>query len=118
MLAVRGIESEIEQIESRNGTYPLAQALLEFLYTISTTAVPKNLGAGTRKPGLDPYLTFVVETVFLRFYNRQDDPYCTANHAMGNNFLFVQFQKLQKRVRKMGSGRKVSQNIGILCSNV
>ncbi|XP_037026300.1 nuclear pore complex protein Nup205 [Bradysia coprophila] len=68
--AVRGIESEIEQIESRNGTYPLTQALLEFLYTISTTAVPKNLGAGTRKPGLDPYLTFVVETVFLRFYNR------------------------------------------------
>ena len=28
------------------------------------------MGAGPRKPGLDPYLTFIVHAVFLKFYNR------------------------------------------------
>lgn len=67
---VRGIQSEIEEIESRNESYMLTQAVLEFFYTISSTAIPRNLGAGPRKPGLDPYLTFIIDTVFLRFYNR------------------------------------------------
>lgn len=67
---VRGLESEIEQIESRNEVYPLTQAILDFLYTLSITAVPRNLGGGPRKPGLDPYLTFIIDTIFLRFYNR------------------------------------------------
>lgn len=65
-----GIESELEQIESRNETYPLTQAVLDLLYNLVSTVVPKNLGAGPRKPGLDPYLTFIVDSVFLRFYNR------------------------------------------------
>lgn len=65
-----GIESELEQIESRNETYPLTQAILELLYTLTTTAVPKNLGAGPRVPGLDPYFTFILNKVFLRFYDR------------------------------------------------
>lgn len=66
----RGIESELEEIESRNETYPLTRAMLELLYTLSSVIVPKSLGAGPRKPGLDPYITFVVDTVFLKFYNR------------------------------------------------
>lgn len=66
----RGIESELEEIESRNETYPLTRAILDLLYIISSVIVPKNLGAGTRKPGLDPYLNFVIETIFLKFYNR------------------------------------------------
>uniref|UniRef100_A0A1B0FYB5 Uncharacterized protein n=1 Tax=Phlebotomus papatasi TaxID=29031 RepID=A0A1B0FYB5_PHLPP len=66
----QGIETEIEQNESRNEVYPLTQAILELLYTLTKTAIPKNLGAGTRKPGLDPYFTFVVDKVFLRFFNR------------------------------------------------
>ena len=66
----RGIESELEEIESRNETYPLTKAMLELLYTLSSVIVPKSLGAGPRKPGLDPYVTFVIDTVFLKFYNR------------------------------------------------
>ncbi|XP_070506318.1 nuclear pore complex protein Nup205 [Chironomus tepperi] len=66
----RGIESELEEIESRNETYPLTKAVLELLYTISSVIIPKNLGAGTRKTGLDPYIIFIIETVFLKFYNR------------------------------------------------
>ena len=66
----RGIESELEEIESRNETYPLTKAVLELLHTISSVIIPKNLGAGTRKTGLDPYIIFIIETVFLKFYNR------------------------------------------------
>uniref|UniRef100_A0A1B0CE99 Nuclear pore complex protein n=1 Tax=Lutzomyia longipalpis TaxID=7200 RepID=A0A1B0CE99_LUTLO len=66
----QGIETEIEQNESRNEVYPLTQGVLELLYTLTRTAIPKNLGSGTRRPGLDPYFTFVVDKVFLRFFNR------------------------------------------------
>jgi nuclear pore complex protein Nup205 len=68
--ASRGIESELEEIESRNETYPLTRAILDLLYSLSSVIVPKSLGAGPRKPGLDPYINFVIETVFLKFYNR------------------------------------------------
>ncbi|XP_055523518.1 nuclear pore complex protein Nup205 [Wyeomyia smithii] len=68
--ANRGIESELEEIESRNETYPLTLGMLDLLYTLCETAIPKGLGAGPRKPGLDPYVTFIIDAVFLRFYNR------------------------------------------------
>lgn len=66
----RGIESEIDMTESRNETYPLTQAILEFLHTLVSTIVPKNLGAGPRKPGIVPYFNFILESIFLKFYNR------------------------------------------------
>ncbi|XP_019530030.3 nuclear pore complex protein Nup205 [Aedes albopictus] len=68
--ANRGIESELEEIESRNETYPLTLGMLDLLYTLCETAIPRGLGAGPRKPGLDPYVTFIIDAVFLRFYNR------------------------------------------------
>lgn len=66
----RGIESDLEQNECRNESYPLTQAILNMLITLVSTAVPPNLGAGQRKPGLDPYVTFVIESVLLKVYNR------------------------------------------------
>lgn len=66
----RGIESEIEKTESRNETYPLTQAILELLHTLSCTISPRNLGAGQRKPGIIPYFNFVLESIFLKFSNR------------------------------------------------
>lgn len=62
---------EIEQNESRYETYPLFQGVLDMLYSLITTAIPKNLGIGPRKPGIGPYLSFV-ERLFLRFYTRYD----------------------------------------------
>lgn len=66
----RGIESEIDKTESRNETYTLTQAVLELLYTLSSTIVPRNLGAGPRKPGIIPYYEFILQSIFLKFYNR------------------------------------------------
>ncbi|XP_055390089.1 nuclear pore complex protein Nup205 [Condylostylus longicornis] len=65
-----GLEAEIEQNESRNEIYPLTRATLDLFYTLVTVGVPRNLGVSPRKPGLDPYLTFIVDVIFLKFYNR------------------------------------------------
>lgn len=66
----RGIETEIEKTESRNETYPLTQAVLDMLYSLSTTVLPRSLGAGPRRAGIYPYFQFMVDTIFLKFYNR------------------------------------------------
>ncbi|XP_055611030.1 nuclear pore complex protein Nup205-like [Uranotaenia lowii] len=67
----RGIESELEGIESRNETFPLTLGMLDLLYTLCETGITKTLGAGPRKPGLDSYITFIIDAVFLCFYNHE-----------------------------------------------
>ncbi|XP_061392742.1 nuclear pore complex protein Nup205-like [Musca vetustissima] len=64
------LEMEIEQNECRLEQYPLTCGILDLLYALVTTAIPKNLGGGPRKPGLDPYLKFIINGIFLKFYNR------------------------------------------------
>lgn len=66
----RGIQTELEEIESRNEEYPLTRAFLHLLLVISAQGIPRNLGAGSRIPGFDPYLNFVIESVFLKFNSR------------------------------------------------
>ncbi|XP_020811947.1 nuclear pore complex protein Nup205 [Drosophila serrata] len=64
------LAEEIEQNESRLESYKLTRGILKLLYTLMTGHMPKNLGVGTRKPGYDAYLNFVLESVLLKFYNR------------------------------------------------
>ncbi|XP_053673536.1 nuclear pore complex protein Nup205 [Anopheles nili] len=66
----RGVISELEEVESRNEAYPLTQAMLEFLATLMRTAVPEDLGEGSRAPGIHPYLSYVIDTVLLRLFSR------------------------------------------------
>uniref|UniRef100_A0A1A9WFW1 Nuclear pore complex protein Nup205 n=1 Tax=Glossina brevipalpis TaxID=37001 RepID=A0A1A9WFW1_9MUSC len=61
---------EIEQNECRNEKYPLTAGTLDLLYSLIKSGVPKNLGCGHRKPGFDPYLTFIINEIFLKFDNR------------------------------------------------
>lgn len=61
---------EIEQNECRLEQYPLTSSILDLLHSLVTTVIPKNLGGGPRKSGLDPYLKFVINGIFLKFYNR------------------------------------------------
>lgn len=64
------LSEEIETNESRNGIYPISKAILDLLYVLTSTSVPKTLGVGTRRPGLDPYVTFIVHIIFLKFITR------------------------------------------------
>jgi nuclear pore complex protein Nup205 len=66
----RGIKTELEEIESRNEEFPLTRALLHLLDVLTDVPVPRLLGVGTRTPGFDPYLNFIINSVFLRFNNR------------------------------------------------
>lgn len=66
----RGIQTELEEIESRNEEYPLTRSLLKLLDVLTDSGIPRTLGAGPRKPGFDPYLTFIINSVFLRFHTR------------------------------------------------
>lgn len=66
----RGIENDINKTESCHGTYPLTQAILELLHTLASAILPRNLGAESRKPGINPHINFVLESIFLKFYNQ------------------------------------------------
>ncbi|XP_012279262.1 nuclear pore complex protein Nup205 isoform X2 [Orussus abietinus] len=66
----RGVQTELEEIESRNEEYPLTRAMLELLDALTDFPIPRLLGMGQRNPGFDPYLRFVVDAVFLRFNAR------------------------------------------------
>ena len=57
-------------MESQLEEYSLTRAFLSLLSTLLETMPPSSLGAGHRVPGLDPYLEFVRDMVFLRFDSR------------------------------------------------
>lgn len=63
-------QTELDEIESRNEEFPLTRALLHLLDVLTDVPVPRLLGVGTRTPGFDPYLHFIVDSVFLKFNNR------------------------------------------------
>lgn len=63
-------QTELDEIESRNEEFPLTRALLHLLDVLTDVPVPRLLGAGCRTPGFDPYLHFIIDSVFLKFNNR------------------------------------------------
>lgn len=70
LIALVYTQTELEEVEARNEEFPLTRAMLKLLDTLTDVPVPKLLGVGTRTPGFDPYLTFILNNVFLRFHNR------------------------------------------------
>ncbi|XP_067638350.1 nuclear pore complex protein Nup205 isoform X3 [Eurosta solidaginis] len=65
------LQTEIEQNESRLEKYPLSRGILDLVYSLLNADIPKNLGADQRKPGVQPYVTFVIDEIFFKFYDRQ-----------------------------------------------
>lgn len=66
----RGIQTELDEIESNMEEYPLTRAFLELLDVLTDAGIPRMLGAGPRIPGFDPYLNFIISSVFLKFHSR------------------------------------------------
>ena len=66
----RGVQTELEEIESRNEEYPLTRAMLELFDVLTDFPIPRLLGVGQRHPGFDPYLQYIINAVFLRFNTR------------------------------------------------
>ncbi|KAI1888548.1 hypothetical protein AGOR_G00186300 [Albula goreensis] len=65
-----GIEVELNEIESSCEEYPLTRAFCNLISTLVERALPVNLGVGLRAPGLQPYLDFLRDGVFLPFPTR------------------------------------------------
>ncbi|KAL7748732.1 hypothetical protein RI367_005886 [Sorochytrium milnesiophthora] len=77
-----GLSRDLEDLESRNQTYPETLAFLRMISSLlhvhglgstdqsslspQASSIPDNLGAGYRTPGVQPYVDFVIDQVFLR----------------------------------------------------
>ena len=69
-----GIEAEVDEIETREESYSLLIGFLNLIKNLIAIPVPSNLGAGLRSKGtplgFQPYLQFLVKTVYLKMLSR------------------------------------------------
>ncbi|XP_014664623.1 PREDICTED: LOW QUALITY PROTEIN: nuclear pore complex protein Nup205-like [Priapulus caudatus] len=65
-----GIQADVDEVEARNEEFPMTRGFLALLDSLTNIPVPEGLGAGYRAPGFDPYMTFIRDTVFLKFNTR------------------------------------------------
>nr|CAD7201822.1 unnamed protein product [Timema douglasi] len=116
----RGVQTELEEIESRNEEFPLTRALLHLVDVLTNLPVPRLLGAGSRTPGFDPYLQFIMNSVFL-LGSSQRLPQAPGEvcHEL---CVFVQWEVangclklLVKFVMSLGSSQRLPQAPGEVC---
>ncbi|KAI0063325.1 hypothetical protein BV25DRAFT_416650 [Artomyces pyxidatus] len=87
-LAKKGVQAELELVEEMNKTYPETIPFLKLLATLIHTpkqlplnsrvadsdpvsTIPENLGQPYRQVGIGPFLSFVVDEIFLRIPARE-----------------------------------------------
>ncbi|CAG4927678.1 unnamed protein product [Colias eurytheme] len=62
----RALAADLLEVECRMEQYPLSLAFLSLLESLCSAApLPRTLGAGARRPGLDPYVEHVVGRLAL-----------------------------------------------------
>ena len=61
---------ELEEVEARGEEFPMTRAFLSLMDSLTDVPVPPGLGAGLRAPGFQPYLEFIKDCVFEKFYAR------------------------------------------------
>ena len=88
MATGKGMEVELEQIESAHKSYPATIPFLKLLSTLihtskqislqdrvagteSLNTIPESLGQPYRLPGVGPFISFVVDNVFAKIPNRE-----------------------------------------------
>ena len=85
------IKVELEEIESREETYPLLRGFIQLIKNlIKSTNVPDNLGIGIRPKnsilGFHPYLNFLLNNVFLKIFYRSykniQEKWCITNSLL------------------------------------
>ncbi|XP_064463706.1 nuclear pore complex protein Nup205-like [Ornithodoros turicata] len=65
-----GLHTELEEVESRNEEYPVTRSMLKLISALVDHPLPSGFSANLLRSGLDPYLDFVRESVFLKFHLR------------------------------------------------
>ncbi|KAH8101334.1 nucleoporin Nup186/Nup192/Nup205 [Cristinia sonorae] len=85
--SVKGVEVELEQVESAHKVYPATIAFVKLLGTLihtpksvslqgalapeSIVTIPEGLGHSYRTPGITPYIHFVIDNVFTSISRRE-----------------------------------------------
>nr|CAB3264508.1 nuclear pore complex protein Nup205-like [Phallusia mammillata] len=93
-----GLLSELEEVEAREEEFPMSRGFLKLLGTLTESGASLSiLGEGTRAPGFDPYLSFAIESVFLKFnsrsYIRPEEKWEVASSSLRLfNNLLLQYQ--------------------------
>ncbi|KAI0270638.1 nucleoporin Nup186/Nup192/Nup205 [Gloeopeniophorella convolvens] len=87
-IAKKGVQAELELVEEASRVYPETIPFLQLLATLIHTpkqlslrsrladaetinTIPDNIGQPYRQPGIDPFVTFVIDEVFLRIPSRE-----------------------------------------------
>ena len=87
-IAKKGVQAELELVEEASRMYPETIPFLQLLATLIHTpkqlslksrivdaepinTIPESLGQPYRQAGIDPFVTFVIEEVFLRIKSRE-----------------------------------------------
>jgi nuclear pore complex protein Nup205 len=87
-IAKKGVQAELELVEEASRVYPETIPFLQLLATLIHTpkqmslksrvvdaepinTIPENLGQPYRQAGIDPFVAFVIDEVFLRIPNRE-----------------------------------------------
>ena len=86
-VSVKGVEVELEEVESAHKVYPATIAFVKLLSTLIHTpksipiseslstdplvTIPENFGHPYRTPGVSPYIHFVVDNVFANIPRRE-----------------------------------------------
>ena len=65
-----GIQVELNEVEARNEQFPMTLAFLQLLDALTDSPAPVQLGAGHRVPGVQPYLDYLRDHIFLKFNTR------------------------------------------------
>ncbi|TIA87204.1 hypothetical protein E3P99_03320 [Wallemia hederae] len=84
--SLQGLLFELEEIESPAGTYPISASFINFLNNLVHTpaksltlrkgmevdsqTIPLGLGASHRTPGIQPFISFVVDDILLKLPHR------------------------------------------------
>ncbi|CAB3379464.1 Hypothetical predicted protein [Cloeon dipterum] len=86
----KGLQTELEEVETRNEEYPLSRAaMVLFNSLVQGVELPLLLGMGKRPPGLSPYMFFALDCVFLPFLHRT---YRKPEEKVRRGFFHVHIQ--------------------------
>jgi len=105
LTAGKGVEVELEQVESAHHVYPATIPFLKLLSTLIHTpkqiplqdlamgkeqlnTIPENLGQPYRLPGISPFTSFVIDNVFCNIPNRE---YSRPSERWQTNDLCLSF---------------------------
>lgn len=105
----------MEHIESMHGSYPATEGLLFFLNAlISSAGIKPNLGANFRRPGIAPYIEYIVSFVIPRTMSLTESN--ALNNTSASKYTPLPFASPADRSRLMARALEVIS--AVICAYI